>query len=169
MKGKLENAEAQLVIAWLDEEIKVQEALSDRLLQMQNHIVSNDVAALERHLVESQGELDRLESLDRRRRKIHSAVLARHGVVAGPGSISRLVEMAPPERRVELGERVERLRGSSRRVRLLNNRNGMLARNLLELNEEFVRRLFQSPAGTQTYDPSGKTRVQPQRILDRSL
>ncbi|MCB9834140.1 MAG: flagellar protein FlgN [Planctomycetes bacterium] len=161
--------ELRLVEAWLDEELALQDALIARLEELQGLLVKSDLAALETHLVGSSDLLTQMEDIDRRRRKIFQGVLSRRGLMPGKGSLKRLADFAAPADRGALTTRVGALDAAARRVRLLNNRNGMLARSALELTEDFVRRLFLVPAGAQTYDPRGRKTTRPEMILDRSL
>ncbi len=164
-----EIGELRVIEAWLDEEFGLQEMLIERLRTMQSFIVKSDLAGLERYLVESTEILERMEAIDRRRRKIYGSILAWRGLAPGQGSLRRLADFAPPADRAAIEDRVERLHDAARQVRLHNNRNGMLARSALELTEDFVRAMFLVPAGAQTYDPKGRMKARPELILDRSL
>ncbi len=166
---RLSEADAQLLRTWFIEEAGLQEELSGMLSDMENHLVSHNVRSLENHLVTSSSVLGRLEILDKKRSKILSHLVRAANLRAKKGVLAHLVDLAPANRRKELETLLAALEDSGSSVRARSNRNGLLARKAIDINDELVRGLFAVDAKTATYDRRGGTTRHSEMILNRSI
>ncbi len=139
------------------------------LSNMEQHIVKHDVGALEGHLVSTSDVLSRMENLEERRGKILSHLLRAANLRVGKGVIDRLVELAQPSIRDELQSLRGELKTAGYTVRSRSNRNGLLARNAIEINDEIVRGLFAVDAKATVYDRNGGKTRHSELILNRSI
>lgn len=169
MTRPLDEAEAGILTAWLREELEVQRGLEAALQALCDRVVAQDPDGLEAVLVEHRATIDRMESIAARRQRMLGHLLVRSGLGVESGCVERLIAAMPEETR----ERLERLhtdvQATAQRVRRLNNRNGMLIRQTLRMNESLVRRMFSADAGTSTYTADGRTTTAADMILDRSI
>lgn len=164
-----EEAESGLLTAWMREELDVQRGLEVALAALGERIVAQDPGGLEAVLVEHRATVDRMESVAARRQRMLGHLLVRAGLDVEEGCVERLIAVMPEETRERLGELHRDVREAARRVRRLNNRNGMLIRQTLRMNEGLVRRMFSAETGASTYTADGRTTTAADIILDRSI
>lgn len=168
-RPRMDEAEAGLLTAWLREELDLQRELVSALDDIGGRIVAQDPEGLEEVLVEQNSTIERMEGISTRRQRMLGHLLVRVGLEASEGCVDRLITYAPTETRERLRALHHEVCECARRVRRLNNRNGMLIRQTLRMNENLVRSMFSADLGASTYTADGRTTTAADVILDRSI
>ena len=166
---KLSDGDAQLLRAWFAEELGLQEELADLLSVMERHMVKHDLGALERHLVSSAEVLNRMEHLEKKRSKILGHLIRAANLRAERGVLEELINLTPVSFQEDLHMQRKQLEEIGGDVRTRSNRNNLLARNSLDINDEIVRALFAVGTQTATYDRQGSKTRHSEMILNRSI
>jgi flagellar biosynthesis/type III secretory pathway chaperone len=166
---ELGSAEAQVLAAQIREEAAAQRELLDSLRAKEALLVKQDIAALEGWIAGSDAVLRRLEGIGQRRSKIVAQLGRRLGIGERP-RLRELAAAATADVREPLAAACAELAELARQVARQNQRNSLLARESIVLNEEILRRLFVVPEGSPTYTPAGSRQgASTGGILDRKL
>ncbi|MCL6612878.1 MAG: flagellar protein FlgN [Peptococcaceae bacterium] len=105
---------------------------------------------------------DTLRRHDRTREGICKA-LAEKANLHGEAAISEFVEKAPPRLKEDLDGLLDSMGRVARELALVNETNGLLARQAMRLNEIFLQVL--NPEANRVYTPDGRMREDHQRLV----
>lgn len=148
------------LITLLREEQKVHEKLLLAKREEQKLIVTAHPAALLKNTEKISGLAEQARNLEEKRAELTEALAGELGIDARPVTLKRLLEVLPPENRIELEKTGERLKTIAREIKAVNQSNSRLLRKTLEFVNQEIAGLIQpeesglyTSGGTKAHGP----------------
>ena len=154
---QLEGAELDVLLAYLEDETRLQENLLAVLEKTGAALVQQDLPALQASLEESAKLVPRLEETTRRRASLFKGIVRRLGLLSEDVPLSSIESfVADDAGRAALARARRNLRHIVEKIANQNRRNHLLVRTGLEINEGLIRSFFGHAEPSRTYDRSAR-------------
>lgn len=154
MRQTLGQAEAEVLAALLTDEIAAQKELLSSLKEKEKFLVKQSLGELETWIANSQAVLTRVEAIGKRRQKT-LAQFVRPFLPRAEARYSHLAARAEPTQRTRLESLIAELEDAVKKTARQNQKNALLARESMTLNQAILRTIFDCPSGHLTYVADG--------------
>lgn len=154
-RAELGAAEAEVLEAQIREDLAAQRELLETLREKERLLIKQDLPGLEGWIAGTLPLFARIDTAGEHRRRIFGRFGKDLGLGPAP-RLAQLVERAGLGRRPALVALRADLVATARAVFRQNQRNALLARESISLNDEIVRRIFSMPSTARTYDAGGQ-------------
>lgn len=163
----LSDAEVEVLAMQMREDLAAERELLDELRAKERLLMKQKIDEIEGWITAADPLLRRIEAIAARRKKILDQLAKKLGL-KGPARLGAIIARAPAGAREALEEIHKDVADTARKTLRQNQKNSLIARESMILNQEILHRIFSCPPPPTTYGLTGQEKVRtPGRILDR--